>query len=190
MKFILLTLSLCLASISFTYSANAETQTYHFDPNHTYVLYHIKHFGFSTQTGKWMAKGTLLLDDKKIQNSKVNVTINVGKIATGLTELDNHLKGEEFFDVIKFPTATYVSTSVDRTGKERAIIHGNLTLHGVTKPVTLKAKLNKKGKNPINNKLTLGFAATGTLRRSDFGLTTLLPGVGNEVQLDIEAEVN
>lgn len=172
----------------FFISANAATETYIFDSNHTYVLFHIKHFGFSNPSGKWMAKGQLILDEKKLQNSKVNVTINVADIVTGNSELDKHLKGVDFFDVAKFPTATYVSTSIDRTGKERAIVHGNLTLHGITKPVKLTVKLNKKGKNPINNKLTLGFTASTTLRRSDFGITTLLPGLGNDVKLDIEAE--
>lgn len=172
----------------FLISANAATETYIFDSSHTCVLFHIKHFGFSNPSGKWMAKGQLILDEKKLQNSKVNVTINVADIVTGNSELDKHLKGVDFFDVAKFPTATYASTSIERTGKERAIIHGKLTLHGITKPVTLTVKLNKKGKNPINNKLTLGFTASTTLRRSDFGITTLLPGLGNDVKLDIEAE--
>ncbi len=182
--------ALCLTSYFFLISTHAATDTYTLDPNHSYVMFHIKHFGFSNPSGKWMANGQLILDDKKIQNSKLNVTINVANIVTGIPELDKHLKSEAFFDVTKFPTATYVSTSIDRTGKDRAIAHGNLTLHGVTKPVNLNVKLNKKGKNPINNKLTFGFTATAALKRSDFGINTLLPGLGNDIKLDIEAEVN
>ncbi len=190
MKSIFFKLALFFSVCLFVNSSQAATETYIFDSSHTYVLFHIKHFGFSNPSGKWMAKGQLILDEKKLQNSKVNVTINVAGIVTGNPELDKHLKGADFFDVAKFPTATYVSTSIDRTGKDRAIVHGNLTLHGVTKPITLTVKLNKKGNNPINNKLTLGFTASTTLRRSDFGITTLLPGLGNDVKLDIEAEAD
>jgi polyisoprenoid-binding protein YceI len=177
-------------SVFLTLPAKAVTETYTFDPAHTYVLFHVNHFGFSNPSGKWMAEGQLNLDEKKLQNSTVNVTINMAAIVTGNPELDKHLKSEAFFDVTKFPTATFISSSIDRTGKERALVHGTLTLRGVAKPLTLKVKLNKKGKNPINNKITVGFTATATLSRSDFGIKTLLPGLGNEIKLDIEAEGN
>lgn len=171
-------------------SAQAAPKTYTFDPAHTYVEFHINHFGFSNPSGKWMAQGKLELDDTKIQNSSVNVTIDVAKVSTGNPELDKHLMGPEFFDTTKFPTATFVSHSINRSGKETAIINGTLTLHGISKPLTFKVKLNKKGKNPINNKATLGFTANTTLQRSDYGIRTLLPGLGNEVKLRIEAEAN
>lgn len=164
-------------------------ETYTIDPNHSYVLWHISHFDFSHPSGKWMvAKGTLILDKEKLQNSKVNVTINVVDMVTGIPDLDKHLKGPLFFDVIKFPIATFVSDKVTRTGKESAKVHGLLSVHGVTKPITLDVKLNKIGTSPITNKETVGFTASTTLKRSDFGITTLLPGLGDEVKIDIEAE--
>ena len=135
-----------------------------------------------------MTEGTLELDQDKIQNSKVNATIHVNEIVTGVAELDKHLRSEGFFNVKKFPIATFVSNKVDRAGKGKAIVHGTLTLHGVSKPVVLNVKLNKIGINPINNKITAGFTAYTTLKRSDFGLTELLPGLGDEITLDIEAE--
>ena len=182
-RFIILFFSTIFFSIS-VYAA--ETLT--LDPNHTYILWHIKHFGFSTQAGKWYATGTLVIDKDKLQDSKVNATIQVADVVTGLPELDKHLKGKLFFDTEQFPTATFVSDKVDVTGKTTAKVHGMLTLHGVTKPVVLDVSLNQVGKNPISDKMTAGFSAKTKIKRSDFGITTLSPGLSDEVNLDIQAE--
>src|SRR5579863_9129797 len=85
----------------------AATETYTLDPQHSYLLWHISHFGFSNPSGKWMAQGTLQLDDKKPELSKVSVTIKVGDVITGIPELDEHLKGKLFFDAEQYPTATF-----------------------------------------------------------------------------------
>lgn len=162
--------------------------TYTIDPMHSYVLWQINHLGFSTQAGKFYADGSLVLDEAKPQNSKVNVTIQVGNIVTGIPKLDEHLKSPLFFDVAKFPTATFVSNKVDVTGKKTAKITGILTLHGVSKPVTLNATLNMTGVNPITNKMSAGFSGTTTIKRSDFGMTTLAPSLGDDIKLDIEVE--
>lgn len=166
----------------------AAEESYTLDPLHSYVLWHIDHFGFSYPSGKWMASGTLLLDQANPQNSKVNATIKVTDITTGVPELDKHLREPLFFDVAKYPTATFISNKVDVTGKDTALVYGTLTLHGVSKPVILNVKLNKLGQNPINNKMGAGFSASSKIKRSDFGITTLLPGLGDDVTLDIEAE--
>lgn len=173
--------------LSFALSVQAA-EKYTLDPKHTYVLWHISHFGFSNPSGKWMAEGTLMLDEAQPQNSKVDVTIHVADIDTGNKELDDHLKGKLFFDVTQFPTATFVSNKVEITGKNAAKISGILTLHGVAKPVTLDAVLNKAGVNPITNKATAGFSASTDLKRSDFGINALLPGLGDEVKINIEVE--
>lgn len=172
----------------FSVSALAAAETYTLDPQHTFVLWHISHFGFSNPSGKWFANGTLVIDEAKPQTSKVNVIIKTADISTGLQELDDHLKGLLFFNVTKYPTATFVSDKVDVTGKNMAKVHGILTVHGVSSPITLNVMLNKMGVNPINNKQTIGFTAKATLNRSDFGINTLLPGLSDAVQLDIEAE--
>lgn len=179
-----------LSLISFMMISNTiwATESFTIDPNHTAVLWHISHFGFSSPSGKWYANGQLVLDETTPQNSKVNITIQVEDIVTGIPELDKHLKGKQFFDVSQFPTATFVSDKVDITGKDTANVQGNLHIRGITKPVTLQVKLNKVGENPINNKKTVGFTANTTLKRSDFGMTTLIPGLGDEVQIDIQAE--
>lgn len=166
----------------------ADTLT--LDPDHTYVLWHISHFGFSSQSGKWYAEGSLVIDKDKPQNSKVTATIKMANIITGIPELDSHLKGKLFFDVAQYPTATFVSNKVDVTGKTTANVQGILTLHGVAKPITLKVKLTKVGKSPITDKMTAGFSATTKIKRSDFGINTLLPGLSDDVTLDIEAEAS
>lgn len=176
---------LSLSSLSF-----AAAEIYKLDPAHSYVQWHISHFGFSYPSGKWMASGTLSLDEAKPSDSKVNASIHIADLITGIPELDKHLKSPNFFDVDKYPDATFVSDKVVMTGKDSAKVTGTLTLHGVSKPITLSVKLNKAGINPINDKMTAGFTATATLLRSDFGITSYLPGLGDEVKLDIQAESN
>src|SRR3990167_1900165 len=163
-------------------------ETLKIDPQHSYVLWHIKHFNFSTQSGKWYAEGTLVIDEDKLQNSKVNVSIPVANMITGIAELDKHLKGKLFFDVKQFPIATFISDKVVITGKKTAKVYGILTVHGVSKPIILEVKLNLVGVSPITEKKTVGFTANTKLKRSDFGINALLPGVGDEVKIDIEVE--
>lgn len=176
---------LLLVSVSLPSHA---AEKYILDPNHTYVLWHIEHLGFSTQIGKWYAKGFIMLDQENPKNSKVEATIDVATITTGLPELDEHLKGPSFFDIKKYPSATFVSQSVDILDKNTAKVNGTLTLHGVAKPVTLVVTLNKVGKSLINNKMTAGFSAKTELKRSDFGINTLLPNLGDNVTIEIGAE--
>lgn len=179
--------SLFLASVSLPgYAA----EKYVLDDHHTYVLWHIEHLGFSSQVGKWYVKGYVMLDQENPKNSKVDASIDVASIVTGLPELDDHLKGPLFFDVKKYPTATFVSQSVDVVDKNSAKVNGLLTMHGVSKPITLLVTLNKTGKNFINDKMSVGFSAKTKLKRSDFGINTLLPNLGDEVSIEIGAEAN
>ncbi|MAU40165.1 MAG: polyisoprenoid-binding protein [Kordiimonas sp.] len=164
--------------------------TYTLDPMHTAVTWHINHFGFSNPSGKFMnADGVVVLDQENPAASKVNITIPVAAIDSGVPKLDEHLKSKDFFDVEAFPTASFVSTKVEVTGENTAIVHGNLTLHGVTKPVDLDVKLNKLGENMMN-KETAGFSATAMIKRSDFGIVMYLPALSDDVRLDIEVEAN
>ncbi|CZG23572.1 TPA: YceI family protein [Legionella pneumophila] len=166
----------------------AEPQTLTLDNQHTYVLWKVKHLGFSTQAGKWYASGQLVLDKDNPQQGKVNVTIKVDDIVTGIPELDKHLKGKLFFDTKQFPTATFVSNRVEVMGKNKAKVYGMLTLHGVTKPIILNVILNKAGINLLNDRETAGFSATTSLKRSDYGIKALIPEVGDDVEIEIEAE--
>ncbi len=166
----------------------AAQTIYQIDPMHTFVLWHINHFGFSHPAGKWTASGELGIDKEKLENSKANVTIDVAHMITGLPELDKHLSGKIFFDVTKFPTATFVSDKVEVTNNQITKLHGILTIKGIAKPIWLDVKLNKEGKNPITENEAVGYSAHTTLKRSDFGIKTLLPGLGDEVKIDIELE--
>jgi polyisoprenoid-binding protein YceI len=170
------------------YLSAKAADTYTLDPNHTYVLWHVNHFGFSNPSGKWAANGILILDEANPKNSKVNVTIKTADIVTGIKDLDEHLQNPLFFDVKQYPTATFVSDKIEITGKTTAKVHGILTLHGVSKPITLEVTLNKIGINPISNKKTVGFTASTHLLRSNFDINTLLPGISDDVNINIEAE--
>ncbi len=177
----------CICCFIFSLTAQAA-ETYTIDSRHSYVLWHISHFGFSNPSGKWFVQGTIVLDKDKPQDSKVNVTISIADMVTGDEELNTHLKDKSFFDVAQFPTATFVSDKVVVTGKDTAKVHGILTLHGVSKPIVLQVKLNKAGQNPVNDKMAVGFTANTKLKRSDFGISAFLPGLSDEVKIEIEAE--
>ncbi|WP_411550296.1 YceI family protein [Legionella maceachernii] len=167
----------------------AAPETLTLDTKHSYVLWRVEHLGFSTQAGKWyISNGTVTLDKDNPQTSKVEVVIDLANVTTGIPELDKHLQGPLFFDVTKYPKATFVSKKVNVLSENTAKVEGLLTLHGVTKLVTLDVTLNKVGKNPITNKMTVGFSATTTIKRSSFGIKTLIPQVGDDVKIEIGAE--
>jgi polyisoprenoid-binding protein YceI len=113
------------------------------------------------------------------------VTIPVDSVLTTVPKLTGELKGEKWFDAAKYPTAEFKSTKITLAGAASAIISGTLTLHGVTKPITLQAHLVGAGVNPIDKAYTVGFAATGTIKRSEFGVSTFVPYVGDDVRLTV-----
>lgn len=164
-------------------------ETFYFDPTHTSVTWHAGHFGFSTPSGKFASvNGSVTLDEQAPQNSNVEVTIDTAVLVTGVEKFDAHLKSADFFNVEKFPAATFKSTKVNVTGKDTAKVEGDLTLLGVTKPVTLDVKLNKVGENPFSQKKQVGFTASTVIKRSEFGISYALPNVPDDVKIDIEAE--
>lgn len=181
-------MGLLVAFIGFVSTAYSEPQTLMLDNKHSYVQWSIKHLGFSNQSGKWYVNGELTIDKDHLNKSKVNVTININDFVTGIPDLDKHLRGKLFFDTEKYPTATFVSNRVQVLSQNTAKVYGNLTLRGVTKPVTLNVTMNKTGVNPLTDKQTVGFTATTKIKRSDFGMTTLIPDLGDVVTLHIEAE--
>ncbi len=172
------------------FSAQAAPITYVIDPSHTNVVWSISHFDASIQNGKFYAPtGEIILDEAKPENSSVKVNFDINKLTTGVEALDTHLKSKEFFDAAAFPQAEFTSTKVISTGKNTANVTGNLTLHGVTKPATLNVTLNKIFDNMFK-KHTAGFSATASIKRSDFGIVAYLPGLGDDVTLNIQAEAN
>lgn len=164
--------------------------TYQVDPGHTQVAFAYDHMGFSNNFGIIsQPTGTLTLDPKNAAASKVSIDVPVANLRTGISALDEHLMKPDFFDAAKFPKATFVSTSVKPDGATGAEITGNLTIKGVTKPVTLDADFYGAGKAPAmaGGKENVGFVATTTVKRSDFNMGYGVPMVGDNVELKIVA---
>ena len=188
MKTIFKSLIAASAFALFASGSAFAADAYKIDPNHSSVTFQYTHFGFSHPTGKFMnAVGTVNLDKADPSKSSVEVSFDVAGVNTGVPALDAHLKTPDFFDAAKFPTATFKSTKVVVTGKDTAKVTGDLTIHGVTKPVTLDVKLNKLDLNMMK-KEDAGFTATATIKRSDFGMGNYVPAVSDQVDLYIEAE--
>ena len=142
--------------------------------------------GFSNYAGGFSdVSGTLELQPKNPSAAKLSVKIPVASVTTTSAKLTDELKGDQWLDAAKFPDMTFVSTKVTPAGKDHAKVTGDLTLHGVTKPVTLDVTLVGAGVNPLSKKYTVGFEATGTLKRSEFGVKTYVPLIGDELHLTI-----
>lgn len=170
-------------------SAQAASLTYTLDPNHTMVLFSWSHFGFSHPVADiGIADGTLVFDDKDPAKSSVEVTLPLSKLDTHVPALDKHLKGSDFFDADKYPNILFKSTGVQALGNKEYQVKGNLTMHGVTKPIVLHAVLNAMGPHPMTKQPAIGFNATGTLKRSDFGLGAYTPKVSDEIKINLTAE--
>lgn len=182
---------LAFAALSFVSATNAAAApvAYTLDPSHTSVVWSVSHFGFSSPSGKFNnVKGMLMLDEQKPENSSLEVTVDLASVNSGVPKLDDHLKSNAFFDVASTPNATFKSTSVVLSGTDSAKVTGNLTLHGVSKPVTLDVKLNKIGDSPVTKKKTAGFTASTIIKRSEFNMTYGLPGLADDVALNIQSE--
>ena len=166
----------------------AAEEKYTIDPQHSFVVWRVDHLGFSTQTGKWPVNGVIFLDKNDPAKSKVDVSIKINDLITGIPELNKHLAESLFFDSATYPTAVFVSQKINLISKDTADVQGNLTLHGVAKSVTLHVHLNKMGQNPVNDKMSVGFSADTAINRSDFGIKGFLPMVGDKVHLVIDVE--
>jgi len=170
--------------------ALAQTATWVPDKAHSEVDFSILHLGLSNVRGHFGNIGGLItLNESDITKSTVNVTIDVSTVDTGVAARDGDLKGSNFFDVGQFPTATFVSTSIAKNGSALTV-SGNLTLHGVTKPVVLRVE-GPTGPVPgMDKKPHSGFSATTTISRTAFGIATKFPTavVGDEVKLTIDLD--
>lgn len=164
--------------------------TYLFDPLHTEVHFSVDHLGFSNPMGRFdTVHGGFTFDAKHPEKSTVDVTIDTKGVDMGASDTWNTaLKSESFFNVKKFPTMTFKSTKIRKTGAKTGTVTGDLTLLGVTKPVTLKVTYNRSGTHPYNRNFIAGFSATAKLKRSDFGMTYGIPGVGDVVTIMIQVE--
>ncbi len=181
---------LALASSLALASLPLYATTYTLEPDYTQGVFRWDHLGFSSPAAQFsQAEGTLEFDPADPTKSSVKVKIPLESLHTGVPELDEHLRSKDFFETSRFPTATFTSTRVEKdaaTGQLR--VTGDLSLHGVTKPVVLDVKLTKIGVNVRTNVPTIGFDATTTLKRSEFGLGHFVPLVSDEIQIRIGSE--
>jgi len=170
------------------FSAQAA-DTYKLDPTHTSVLFIVNHLGFSDYQGRFNGvTGELTLDRENPSASSATITIDLNQIDSGVEALDNHMKTADFFNVEEFPTATFTSTSVELVGDNAATVTGDLTLLGETKPLVLDVTLSGEGTHPMTGDEVVGFSADGVVTRTDYGMDFLVPGVGDEVTLQISSE--
>lgn len=168
--------------------AAVKAGSYKIDPDHTQITFSLSHLGFSEFSGQFSgASGSLKIDPAKPEAAQLKVTVSVPSIQTTVPKLTEELKGKDWFDTATYPQATFTSSKITPTGSGTATIAGDLTLHGVTKPVTLTARLIGSGINPLDKAVTVGFQAKGTIKRGDFGIKKYLPVLGDDVQLLIDA---
>ncbi|MCK5790337.1 MAG: YceI family protein [Ketobacter sp.] len=166
----------------------AETYKMDTEGSHAFIQFKIQHLGFSWLLGRFNTfDGEFVLDEENIENSKVKVTIDVASVDSNHGERDKHLRGKDFFEVAKYPEATFVSTRVEKTGEKTAKITGDFTLKGVTKPVTLDAEYIGGGKDPWGG-YRQGFEATTQLKLKDFGIDYNLGPASEVVDIYISVE--
>lgn len=171
--------------------ASAAPEKWDFDPTHTQIMFSINHFGYSNTLG-WFGEfdGALMLDEEAPENSSVAMELDVASMDTGFALRNEHLMAEKWLNVANFPKITFTSTKVEQISDTEATLTGDMTLLGATHPITLDVKLNNLGDHPFKKDLRMvGFSATGTLKRSDFGFDTMVPNISDEIEVRIETEL-
>jgi len=168
--------------------AHVQPGAYSVEPTHTRVLFALSHMGFTTWYGEFThVSGTLTLNPKAVGGSSFDIVIPANTISTSNTKLDGELNSPEWLDTAKYPTIEFKSTKVVRTGHDTAKVTGELTFHGVTRPETLSVVFNAAGVNFLSKQYTVGFNASGMIKRSDFDEKTYVPIIGDDVSLIISA---
>lgn len=168
--------------------ALAAPATYVIDPTHTFARFSYDHFGLSTQLSRFdKTSGTIVLD-KEAKTASVDVVIDTTSVDTGYATFNEHIQGADFLDTAQFPTATFKSTKVDFAGDQPTAIHGNLTIKGITRPVTLTVKRYVNMPHPMLKKDAIGADATTVIKRSDFNASKYAPNVGDEVTISVALE--
>ena len=177
-----------LLGASFVSTAQAAPEKFVIDSAHTYPFFEINHLGWSTTRGLFRkVTGTATLDFAAKQGS-AEIVIDAGSLDTADAKRDEHLRGEDFLDVAQYPSITFKSDKLSFKGDKLVKADGQLTLHGVTRPVTLTFAQFKCGEHPVYKKHYCGADATATLKRSDFGITAYSGAIGEEVKLLIQVE--
>ncbi len=169
-------------------SAIAAPVTYGVDGSHTFPRFSYSHFGYSTQLSSFKNTSGKVVFDAEAKTGSVDISIDMKSVNTGFEVFDGHIQGEDFLDTAKFPTATFKSTKVVFEGDKPKSIEGNLTIKGVTKPVTLTVTSFQAMPHPMMKKPALGANAFTTIKRSEFNAGKYAPYVGDDVRIDIAVE--
>ena len=185
-----LTAVIGIAVASLMGTAARAADKYALDPTHTFVVFKITDMGYAHIVG-WFTgvAGQLTFDPADVSKSTLNVTIKTASVDTHFAQRNKDLMSPDFLNVAEFPEMTFKSASVERTGEKKGKVTGELTLLGVTKPVTMDVTFNKIAPNPFNkNTPTAGFEAHTAIKRSDFGMKADIPNIGDEVDISIDAQ--
>lgn len=183
------TASLIAALLLAAGAAHAAPVKYDLDPNHTQIAFSWSHFGFSHISGRFdRVDGDFRFDPADPTASSIDVSIPIASIDTGVAALDEHLRSPDFFDAAQFPVATFKSNKVERIADDELKVSGELTMHGVSKPVVLAVTINKIGMHPLGGRAAAGFDARTTIKRSDFGISKYAPNVSDEIAIAITSE--
>ncbi len=175
--------------LSLAIAGPASAASYAIDGRHTQVVLTYDHFGYSHMTARFNeVTGTFDFDPANPAKSSIEVSLPISSLSTGVPKLDTHIASAAMLDAGQFPTATFKSSKVVVLGKAHLSVAGELTIHGVTKPVVFDVQVNSTAPHPMRKTPAAGFDAHATIKRSDFGVTFMLPGVGDEVQLAISME--
>ena len=173
---------------AFSAAAFGAPETYNMDPGHTAPRFEYSHFGYSNQMHRFDKTSGKSVLDRTARTGSVEVTIDAKSVNTGLALFNGHIQGEDFFDTAKYPTITFASTKVKFEGDKPVAVDGNLTIKGVTRPVTLTVTSFHSMPHPILKKDALGANATAKIKRSDFNMGKYAPAVSDEVALSIAVE--
>jgi polyisoprenoid-binding protein YceI len=168
--------------------ALAAPETFVSDNNHTFPSFSYSHLGYSVQMSRFDKTTAKVVLDKEAHTASVEVNIDTTSVDTGSTLFNEHIQGPELLDTAQFPTATFRSTKVTFDGDKPASIDGDLTIRGVTKPVTLKVTHFHAMPHPMLKKDAIGANATVVVKRSDFGATKFVPYVGDDVTITVTIE--
>lgn len=191
MKRIIFAAALALSAIpAFAAPGGAgDATTYKIDPNHTQVLASWSHFGFSNPVANFgEAKGAIVYDADDVSASSVQVTLPLSGLQAFVPAFNEHLRSADFFEAETYPEVTFKSTKVEAAGEDGLKVTGDLTIKDITRPVVLDVTLNKAAEQPMAKRQAIGFDATTTVKRSDFGLGKFAPNVSDEVTLRITTE--
>jgi polyisoprenoid-binding protein YceI len=185
----LLPLLTSAAFASIPANALAAARDFRFDTVHTQVMFSLSHLGYSHPNGRLhVASGFIRFDEDDWSTAQVDVVVDAASVDMGDAKWNDKLRSSEFFATERYPTARFVSSRIEKTGERTGVVHGKLTLLGITRAVDLAVKFNRAGIDPYTFKSTVGFSATAAVKRSDFGMNKYLPDIGDAVDIRIEVE--